>query len=71
MKRIPRVLTPFASVRWSSPHALADTLVNLKGKRVAFAADLNDVDTHQDYRAEKVLAERLIAPPSKRVSSIV
>ncbi|MFZ2018437.1 MAG: TIGR04282 family arsenosugar biosynthesis glycosyltransferase [Methyloceanibacter sp.] len=71
MKRIPRVLTPFASVRWSGPHALADTLVNLKGKRVAFAADLNDVDTHQDYRAEKVLAERLIAPPSKRVSSIV
>jgi glycosyltransferase A (GT-A) superfamily protein (DUF2064 family) len=71
MKRIPRVLTPFASVRWSSPHALADTLANLKGKRVAFAADLNDVDARQDYRAEKLLAERLIAPLAKRTSSLV
>jgi hypothetical protein len=65
------VLTPFASVRWSSPHALADTLANLKGKRVAFAADLNDVDARQDYRAEKLLAERLIAPLAKRTSSLV
>jgi uncharacterized protein len=70
MKRIPRVLTPFASVRWSSPHALADTLVNLAGMRVAFAVDLNDVDTRQGYRAEKLLAERLIAPLAKRTSSI-
>jgi hypothetical protein len=62
MKRAPRVLTPFASVRWSSPHALADTLVNLAGRRVAFAVELNDVDTRQGYRAEKLLAERLIAP---------
>jgi len=60
MKRIPRVLAPFASVRWSSRHALADTLVNLEGKRVAVAAELNDVDTRQGYRAENMLAERLI-----------
>ena len=71
MKRIPRVLTPFASVRWSGPHALADTLVNLAGMRVAFAVDLNDVDTRQGYRAEKLLAERLIAPLAKRTSFIV
>ena len=71
MKRIPRVLTPFASVRWSSPHALADTLVNLAGRRVAFAVDLNDVDTRQGYRAEKLLAERLIVPLAKRTSPFV
>jgi rSAM/selenodomain-associated transferase 1 len=71
LKRIPRVLAPFARVRWSSRHALADTLANLKGKRVAFAADLNDVDTRQGYLTENLLAERQIAPLSKRASPIV
>ena len=41
LKRMPKALAPFAGVRWSSPHALADTLANLKGKRVAFAATLS------------------------------
>ena len=47
-------------VRWSGPHALADTLANLKGKRVAIAARLSDVDTAEDLRRERGRAGRLI-----------
>jgi rSAM/selenodomain-associated transferase 1 len=60
MKRSPRLLAPFASVRWSSRHALADTLANLDGRRVAFVATLNDVDTEEDFRRERCLLERLV-----------
>ena len=60
LNRRPRVLSPFAGVRWSGPHALADTLANLKGKRVAFAAHLNDLDTEKDLRRERARLERLI-----------
>ncbi len=38
----------FAGVRWSSAHALADTLANLKGARVGFLEELADVDTGAD-----------------------
>ena len=51
-KRTPKALAPFAGVRWSSPHALADTLANLKSKRVAFAVTLSDVDGKDDYRRD-------------------
>ncbi len=40
---------PFDAVRWSSRHALADSLVNLKGARVAFLEALHDVDTGADF----------------------
>jgi rSAM/selenodomain-associated transferase 1 len=43
-KRRPRVLPIFTGVRWSSPHALADTLANLRGRSVGFVATLRDVD---------------------------
>lgn len=33
LRRRPRLLKPFSNVRWSSPHALADTLLNLKAQR--------------------------------------
>jgi rSAM/selenodomain-associated transferase 1 len=65
LKRVPKTLTPFAGVRWSSPHALADTLANLKGKRVAFAATLRDVDNKNDYRDLRFHAERLISAQPK------
>ena len=61
-RRTPRLLAPFAGVRWSGPHALADTLANLKGSRVAFAATLSDVDTEEDYRRLRRNWERLIQP---------
>lgn len=42
---------PFGGVRWSGPHALADTLRNFRGRRVAFLRRLRDVDTVEDLRA--------------------
>jgi len=53
LKRAPKILSPFAGVRWSGPHALADTMANLKGKRVLYAATLCDVDTADAYREER------------------
>ncbi|WP_127076792.1 TIGR04282 family arsenosugar biosynthesis glycosyltransferase [Rhodomicrobium lacus] len=50
LRRRPKILKPFANVRWSSEHALADTLANLQGCRVAFAKTLFDIDTGADYR---------------------
>lgn len=41
---------PFARARWSTPHALADTLINFRGRRVAFLRTLRDVDTAEDLR---------------------
>ncbi|HEX5932209.1 MAG TPA: TIGR04282 family arsenosugar biosynthesis glycosyltransferase [Methyloceanibacter sp.] len=61
LRRTPRVPAPFAAVRWSGPHALADTLANLKGKRVAMAARLSDVDTAEDLRRESARSGRLIS----------
>jgi rSAM/selenodomain-associated transferase 1 len=55
---VPRI---FAGVRWSSPHALADTLASLKAMRIAFAATLGDVDSAEDFRRERAHAERLIS----------
>jgi rSAM/selenodomain-associated transferase 1 len=60
LRRSPRLLSPFGNVRWSGPHALADTLRNLEGHRIAFAATLSDVDSEKDYRAARKNFERLI-----------
>jgi glycosyltransferase A (GT-A) superfamily protein (DUF2064 family) len=62
LRRSPHLLAPFARVRWSGPHALADTLRNLEGHRVAFATTLGDVDTLEDYRRLRANWERLIPP---------
>jgi hypothetical protein len=50
LRRRPRRLGPFAGVRWSSAHALADTLANLGRLSVAVALlpTLFDVDTPAD-----------------------
>jgi uncharacterized protein len=40
---------PFRGVRWSSEHALADTLRNFSGRRVAMLRVLQDVDTAEDF----------------------
>jgi len=47
-RRRPVWRPPFAGVRWSSPHALADTLANLTAARVAVADELPDIDTGAD-----------------------
>lgn len=42
----------FDDVRWSSEHALSDTLENVRrGVRVALLGTLSDIDTAQAYRA--------------------
>jgi len=41
---------PFAGARWSTRHALADTLANFRGRRVALLRRLRDVDTAADLR---------------------
>lgn len=42
---------PFATVRWSTRHALADTLANFARQRVALLRVLHDVDTAEDWHA--------------------
>ncbi|QYU70514.1 TIGR04282 family arsenosugar biosynthesis glycosyltransferase [Leptolyngbya sp. 15MV] len=46
-----RPARPFARVRWSTEHALADTLANFPGRRVALLRRLRDVDTAADLKA--------------------
>jgi glycosyltransferase A (GT-A) superfamily protein (DUF2064 family) len=62
LRRSPKLLAPFAGVRWSSPHALAETVANLDGKRIDFAALLGDVDTAEDYRRLRAAWQRLLPP---------
>jgi rSAM/selenodomain-associated transferase 1 len=47
-----RVARPFAGVRWSTEHALADTLANFGGRKVALLRRLSDVDTVDEYKKE-------------------
>ena len=49
-KRFPTTLKPFAHVRWSSAHALADTVAGLANQRVARVATLSDVDAADDLK---------------------
>ncbi|MBO0711561.1 MAG: TIGR04282 family arsenosugar biosynthesis glycosyltransferase [Acetobacteraceae bacterium] len=43
-----RPARPFAHVRWSTAHALDDTLANFPARRVAWLRRLRDVDTGED-----------------------
>jgi rSAM/selenodomain-associated transferase 1 len=45
-----RPARPFARVRWSTAHALADTLANFTGRRIKQLRTLRDVDTADDLR---------------------
>jgi rSAM/selenodomain-associated transferase 1 len=57
-----RPARPFAHVRWSTPDALADTLANFRGHRVAFLRTLRDVDTAADFTSWKEAIARGSAP---------
>lgn len=48
-KRSPRVENIFNDVRWSSEHALSDTLANAKHLKTGYAATRFDIDTKADY----------------------
>jgi rSAM/selenodomain-associated transferase 1 len=45
-----RPAKPFTDVRWSGPHALADTQVNFKHLRVASLRPLQDIDTLENLK---------------------
>lgn len=49
-KRLPRIRRLFADVRWSTAHALADTLANVGDARIGRVAQLDDVDTSTSLR---------------------
>jgi rSAM/selenodomain-associated transferase 1 len=63
LRRRPRLLTPFEAVRWSTPHALADTLANLNGYSIARLSTLSDVDNAQDYRLQSACSGRRVRSP--------
>lgn len=50
LRRGRRGIDPFIPVRWSSEHALADTLRNLDGRQVKLLRMLADVDDGEDWR---------------------
>ncbi|MBN9086742.1 MAG: TIGR04282 family arsenosugar biosynthesis glycosyltransferase [Reyranella sp.] len=50
LRRRPHFIDPFANVRWSSEHALADTVANLADKEVAMLRPLSDVDDGASWR---------------------
>ena len=68
LRRGPWAGRLFHQVRWSSPHALADTLANLpQTARVAVLETLRDVDTPADYAnylAPQKTKDRLINVPA-------
>ncbi len=66
LKRTGRVPRMFAGVRWSSAHALADTLRNASGLRVAQVASLADVDEAADLKRLDGAPGRRILPLSAR-----
>lgn len=46
-----RPARPFARVRWSTAHALADTMRNFAHHRISLIHTLRDVDTLEDLNA--------------------
>ena len=62
-RRRPLPRAVFAGVRWSTEHALADTLASLPGRcSVAFAATLDDIDDGEGYRRWQALSPPSSAP---------
>ena len=54
---------PFVAVRWSTQHALADTLANFCARRIALLRELHDVDTAADWDR---LRDRCRTSPNRR-----
>lgn len=63
-RRVPHAPRMFARVRWSSPHALADTMANLPETRAALAARLADVDDARDLARGRAFIGRRVMPAS-------
>jgi uncharacterized protein len=65
LKRQPRIARPFENVRWSSEHALADTMRNLAGLSIAHLKVLDDIDTAEDLVHQRHVVGRRILPTAK------
>jgi uncharacterized protein len=64
-RRRPRRLTLFSDVRWSSSHALADTLKNIPAAvRIGYLRELSDVDDGTDYQALTATNGSRFRPPT-------
>lgn len=61
-RRRPAIRAGFGTVRWSSPHTLADTLANLAGMSIAFTATLSDLDDARDLARLDREPGRLVLP---------
>ena len=60
MCRRPRLVEPYAGVRWSRPETLSDVLANLAPHRVGFTATLHDVDEAADLERVRDGLGRLV-----------
>ncbi len=61
---VRRPAAPFRGVRWSSEHALGDTVARFAGRGVAMLRELRDVDTAADLAAFRGLCP-LDPPPGR------
>ncbi|HSM19467.1 MAG TPA: TIGR04282 family arsenosugar biosynthesis glycosyltransferase [Hyphomicrobiales bacterium] len=64
-KGVKRPRHLFENVRWSSPHALSDTLKNAGSLKVALIEELEDLDDAAAYRRSRVAAGRRLLSPAK------
>ncbi len=56
LNKTTRAKSPFAAVRWSGPHAMADVRKNLGAARMAMLPELIDLDDADDWRAWRRLS---------------
>lgn len=56
LNKTARARNPFAAVRWSGPHAMADVRKNLAAARVALLPEQIDLDDADDWRAWRRLS---------------
>ena len=59
-RRTPKTLSIFKDVRWSTNHAMEDTIKNIKKSDLNFTATLEDVDNGTDYNDFNKFSTRLI-----------
>ena len=70
LKSLPRLDGLFRAVRWSGPQTFGDTLANLAGRNVGFAAQLSDVDDGASWRRCAHLGARITPPPLSQTGMV-
>jgi uncharacterized protein len=66
LRRIPKTPRIFGKVRWSTPHALEDSLANLDQASVAIIDMLEDVDDGESHRRLSNTGGRIVLPRLSR-----